>query len=109
MFVPPSLPLLLPTYQPTYRHLFHEPRPCLGHKDEKGAVPALSSYCQKDRTTMHTNYNTVYGWNGVCQMDKERRGFSNESQHPVQGQGGGSPVPVNKYFLSACYVPHTVS
>lgn len=75
MFVPPSLPLL-PVYQPTYSHLlytFHEPSPCLGHKDEKGAVPALSSYCQKDRTTTHTNCNTVYGWNGVCQMDKERR------------------------------------
>lgn len=112
LFHPFSLPSsLLPSF-PTYLQIFiiHLPSPCGRHKDENNGVLALSSYYQVKQLHLQTI---------ITQRPNEmefaagtgEKGFSNNSQHPAQGQvsiRASPPTPLfNRYFLAhstMCYI-----
>ena len=96
LFHPFSLPSsLLPSF-PTYLQIFitHLPSPRGRHKDENNGVLALSSYYQVKqlhlRTIITQRPNEMESAAGTGE-----KGFSNNSQHPAQGQVGirASPPP----------------
>lgn len=61
------------------------------------------------KITTHTNYNTVCGWNGICQMDKETKGFSNENQSTRCTRAGRSlPPPIQQVISWVSAICHTL-
>lgn len=94
-----SLPSFLPT---DIRHLPCA-KPMLEAQRWKKCSTCPEKLLSERKTAPHTNsYNSVDGWNGVCQMNKEKRSFSNESQQPVQGQGGirAFPLLIQQVFFA---------
>ena len=105
LWLPPFLFAYLPTYLlPTYRptNIYHTPtwaKSMFGAPRWKDAVPALSGYYQKGRTTTHTNYNTVDGWNGVCQVDRRKEAFQIRVHTLAKGREASEhPSPIQQVF-----------
>lgn len=95
--------MFLPPFLPSYR--YKTSAVCQAHaggtKMKKVQYLPWEVIVRKENSSTYS-YSSVDGWNGVCQMNKEKRNFSNKSQQPVQGQGGirAFPLLIQQVFFA---------